>query len=280
MTKFTLLFFLLMSVGLLACSLTSSAKPTPSSAPTSALLFYTPPASEPNLENGWIPVQEGIERRDFRVTSPFAFQPFTLVAVRIDPQKTVFRAHYTPTEWLTIRDWATELGKPLVVVNANFFTSGGEAVGLVVADGQSYGYSLDGYGGMLEVTHHQAVRIRSLVNEPFQNERFLQVVQGFPLLIERGGQPASTGAGFDDPARRTMLAQDKQGRILIMITPLGQLTLRNAQKWLYNTADLEIDIAFGLDGGKSTGLFLNTPEGEIFYPSIDPVAVVLAVYSE
>jgi hypothetical protein len=150
-------------------------------------------------------------------------------------------------------------------------------VGLVVADGFSYGQSFDGFGGMFRVLLDESIEIRALRPNPYAGEASLQAVQGFPMLINPPGERARTGDGFDDLARRTILAQDQQGRILILITPLGEISLRNAQRWLAES-DLGIVAAFGLDGGKSSGLYVACPNRPKLYNSIEAIPVVLAVY--
>jgi len=248
------------------CNLNTSTTPT-------SLPVATP---APAAASGWELVAPGIEARSIRIEEPYADRSFSLIAARIDPAQVIFRVHYQPREWQTLPQWQSSLNDPLLVVNGSFFTEFGEAVGFVVADGQRHGSTLRGYGGMFQVIKDD-VRVRSLVAEPFQGDAYNQVVQGYPMLIEPGGFVASTGDGFDVPARRTMIAQDRQGRILLMVTPLGQLTLRNAQQWLLNSG-LDIHVAVNLDGGKSTGLYLGGDDGS-FYPSIDPIPVVIAVYS-
>ena len=165
---------------------------------------------------------------------PFTTVPFNLVVARIDPAQVTFRVHYQPREWQSLPQWQASLNDPLLITNGSFFNEFGEAVGLVVADGQRHGSTLRGFGGMFQVIKDDA-RVRSLVREPFQDAAYNQVVQGFPMLVEPGGIAARTGDGFDTPARRTLIAQDGSGRVLLMVTPLGQLTLRNAQAWLLNS---------------------------------------------
>jgi hypothetical protein len=104
-----------------------------------------------------------------------------------------------------------------------------------------------------------------------------QVVQGFPLYIEPGGEPAATGRGFDDPSRRTAIAQDAEGNILIFSTRDGLITLREMQRWLLESG-LNLDAAFNLDGGKSVGIYLELEEEPLLYSSVEPVPVVIAAY--
>jgi len=246
---------------LCACSLTQTTATT------------APPVAAPTDEPGWKRLADGVELRIERIPIGYTTTSFDMVIVRIDPVKTQIRAHYTPRQWSYLTDWRTQHPEALLLVNANFFNEVGEAIGLVVVDGQAEGRSLQGFGGMLQVDPN-GVRIRSLSQEPYQNESLSQAVQGFPMLVN-GGNAAPTGDGFDTPARRTIAAQDTSGRVLFMVTPFGQLTLRNAQRWLLESG-LGIHAAFGLDGGKSTGMYI--APNNTFYASIDPIPVVVGVY--
>jgi hypothetical protein len=264
-----LLLVLLLLAG---CSLKSQDNP----APTTAAL---PPTLAPPVESDWTSVAPGIETRTLPAEPPLAPAPFDVVVVRIDPAQAEFRVHYEPRQWYFIHEWKDTLADAHVIVNANFFSEAGEAAGLVAADGLTYGTSFDGFGGMLQVSGG-TVRVRSLVTEPYHSETVEQAAQGFPMLIQPGGEAARTGDGFDDPARRTIIAQDRDGRILILVTPLGLLTFRNAQTWLLAQEELAIDVAFGLDGGKSTGLYVAAPGGGTLYDNFDRVPVVIAVYPQ
>jgi len=233
----------------------------------------TAPLSNPD---DWQAATPGVWTRNFRVEPPYTSAAFDMPAVRLDPALISLRVHYKPTFFLTIPEWLDQLDDPLVVVNGSFFTAEGYAVGLVVADGSYHGNSLEGFGGMLQVSAGET-RVRSLVREPYADELYEQVAQGFPMFIHPGGEAARTGEGFDDPSRRTMIAQDMDGYIYLFVTPLGRLTLRQAQQWLLES-EFNFDVAFGLDGGKSTGLYVKNPAGDLLYPSIDPIPVVIAAY--
>ncbi|MFP4320966.1 MAG: phosphodiester glycosidase family protein [Anaerolineales bacterium] len=260
------------ALGLLGCnaaflnSVNDTPEATPNVTPTVSML----------TEDGWDVVAPGMAYRVFRVEPPYTQRAFDMPVVRIDPASVEFRVHYEPGEWYTIAEWRDRLNEPLLIVNANFFTEMGRAVGLVVSVGQTHGQSFEGFGGMFQVTEDEA-RVRSLVEEPYEGGDFLQAVQGFPMFVEPGGRAANTGPGFDDLSRRTMIAQDDEGRVLILTTPAGLLTLRQAMNWLL-AAPLNIDVAFGLDGGKSVGLFVQARPEPLFYPSLDPIPVVVAVY--
>ncbi|NJL94180.1 MAG: phosphodiester glycosidase family protein [Anaerolineae bacterium] len=176
------------------------------------------PLAEPqDGARGWEEVAPGVAFRWLPVERPLADPPFEIAAVRLDPQQVSLRVHYRPQFFLWLEDWRAELGNALMIVNSAFFTPEGYAVGLVISDDQRAGASLEGYGGMLQVGPAGAA-VRSLVTEPYQGESYQQAVQGFPMLIHPGGQVARTGAGFDDPARRTLVAQDRAGFLYFFVT--------------------------------------------------------------
>ena len=78
-------------------------------------------------------------------------------------------------------------------------------------------------------------------------------------------------------SRRTVIAQDTQGRILVAVIPYDLVSLADLQTGLI-TSDLNITIALGLDGGKSSGLIVSVPGHGETYPNLDKVPSVIAVY--
>lgn len=226
----------------------------------------------------WAKFANGAEYRVMAVQPSDAPQ-FEMVVVRLEPVQVTFRVHYLPGEALSFDDWQAELGDALVFVNGSFFDEADQALGLVVSDGLSWGRSFTGFGGMFQVDANGLVRVRSLVSEPFAGETMLQALQSFPMLVEPGGLAAPTGDGFEQVARRTIMAQDKQGHILLMSTGLlGLISFYDLQAWLLNSG-LEIDVAFALDGGRSTMMKVDGADRfQITIPSFADVPLVLAIY--
>jgi hypothetical protein len=101
-------------------------------------------------------------------------------------------------------------------------------------------------------------------------------LQSFPMLVLPGG-----GLGFGAErenhvaARRTVIAQDRRGRILFMVAPQGYFTLHQLSRYLTNS-NLNLDIAVNLDGGGSTGILVANPLEVI--PSTRPLPFVILVY--
>ncbi len=201
----------------------------------------------------------------------------TLVVLRIDPQRYSFRAHYRPGAPLRADQWRETLPDAAAVVNANFFDRDNRITGLLIADGVVYGQSYQGFGGMLLV-QNGAARVRSNILEPFAaGETAEQLVQAFPMLVVNGAASFSNPQG-DRQTRRTVVAQDANGAILLIVTPTGGPTLVDFSRYLA-TSDLNLVNALNLDGGGSTMMSYTIPGTEEYLlPSLDPVPAVLAVY--
>jgi len=203
---------------------------------------------------------------------------FEMHIARINPDEVRWQVLYEPGMALNYIEWKSRLGRTVkAFINANFFTEQDVAIGLVAANGQVFGRTLNGYGGMFQVDAAGIVRVRSLVSEPYMSGTLQYAVQSFPMLIEPGGVPASTGPGFNDPTRRSAIGQDAAGNIYLFSTGLlGQISLENLQGWLLNS-DLNLDVAFALDGGRSSMLFVNGTD-PVEVPGLAAVPVILAVY--
>lgn len=248
------------------CMLSTTMSPTPP--PPSA------PTDVPGVVSTWEMLASGLERRVYR---PHGDNFLTQILIlRVDPTQYSFRVHYRPGQPLDVRNWRDSLPGATIFVNANFFDENDQALGLLVADGITYGAAYNGYGGMFQVQNGQP-RVRSNILEPYIGEALEQAVQGFPVLVANGVQSYDNTRG-DNFARRTIVAQDSRGRILLMVTPLVGMTLVELSEYL-PTTDLELVNAINLDGGGSTMLYLNVSGSpEYALSSFDPVPSVLAVY--
>jgi uncharacterized protein YigE (DUF2233 family) len=220
-------------------------------------------------------IAPGIEVREMVLPVVSLLARGTMVVVRLDPAIVTLRVHYTPGAAHSLAEWQEALPEARVIVNGGFFDETNRALGLLVSDGQAYGQSFVGFGGMLQVDG-MGVRVRSLVTAPYQGESLWQAVQAFPLLLE-GGTLAAQGPGFGERSRRTWVGQDRAGRVLFGATH-NLVGLADLQAWLL-AADLELMIAFALDGGGSTGMVIQTPIYQRMLPSFDRLPAVIALYT-
>lgn len=237
--------------------------PAPSTSPT------------PEAAAGWNMLAAGLEQRVYQSDGNFLGQ---LHVLRVDPAAYTFRAHYRSGDPLGIARWGEALPSPAAFVNANFFDPQARVLGLLVADGVSYGQPYQNRGGTFAV-QNGIPRVRSNIQEPYQGEAFEQAVQGFPMLV-LDGEIAYSSAQGDRVTRRTVVAQDSSGRILLMMTPLVGMSMTDLSAFLA-ASDMEIVNALNLDGGGSSMLYYRPPGVEMpfTYPSLDPVPAVLAVYA-
>lgn len=268
----------------LACNLGTSAGTAPlgvgSLNPEASPVFSASPSPEPSLFNpsagarysvdGWEIIAEGLE---YRVLVPPEGDLFQMVALRIDPMRYQFRAHYAPTQAYPLETWLSQLPEPVALVNANFFHPDHTILGFLVSDGLSYGRAFTDRGGWFGVQNGVPF-VRHSIYEPYQGEALEQAVQAFPMLVWQG-QATQTNPRDTRPSRRTVIGQDAQGRILLMATPALGLGFYPLSQFLAQ-ANLGLVNAFNLDGGGSTMLWL----GGVNYrlASFDGVPAVLAVY--
>jgi uncharacterized protein YigE (DUF2233 family) len=162
----------------------------------------------------------------------------------------------TPGGGRPVSAWAAA-ENALLTVNAGYFTEERQITGLTIAAGERFGTSYGDFAGMFAVPPTGAPEVRWLRERPYDPAEPLRAaVQSFPLLVKPGGVlgfPVDADAG--QVARRTVVAQDRQDRLLFLVASHGYFSLHELATWLV-TSDLEIDVALNLDGGKSSGLWL------------------------
>jgi uncharacterized protein YigE (DUF2233 family) len=225
-------------------------------------------------DSGWLEVASGLERRTLRLFNTDGSILEMVTVLRIEPGSHQFEVLYNPDAPRTVQKWAAE-GGATITLNAGYFTPEYIAVGLVVANGIHYGQSYSDFAGMLAV-RPDGVQVRWLRDQPYHpDEQLLAAVQSFPVLIKPDGV-----LGFPEedgiPARRTVIGEDRTGRIVIVVCPNGTFTLNRLALFLLQT-DLELEIVLNLDGGNSTGLFLSAGAERIVIPSYTAVPAVITI---
>jgi exopolysaccharide biosynthesis protein len=202
-----------------------------------------------------------------------------LAIVRLDPTTVRFRVHYDPFAPRPVSAWAQHL-QSFLVINGGYFTPENETTGLLISDGQVWGTPYGEFAGMFAVRSDGQVSVRWLRDQPYDpNEPVTEALQSFPVLVKPGGVmgfPADADDGR--PARRTIVAQDREGRILIIVAPRGYLSLHGLAHFLADS-DLDLDVALNLDGGFSTGLWLKVDGATTEPVRIDSLAPVPSVIS-
>lgn len=232
----------------------------------------TAPSAASQSED-WQTVDAGMELRTLRLVA--GDRSGFVTVVRLDPKAYKISVKYDVDNPGRVREWFEAL-KPLAVINGGYFDENGRPTALVIFDGIRRGDSYTGFGGMIVINSQGEFELRSLREQPFDpNEEIQQAMQSSPMLIQPGGV-VSDFEEDQDRSRRTVIARDSQGRILLIASNTLIFTLSEFAQAL-KASDLELDAALNMDGGRSTGLFLRTPAASVAIDSIEKVPLVLTV---
>lgn len=266
--------FILVASALLGCTV-EQLQPTPAaSAPLSGVgqpLVTT--VSTITDDTGWRQIDTAMELRSTRFTANGNSGHLTMV--RLDPASYSIRVKYDVANAGSLREWYDAI-KPLAIINGGYFDEHGKATALVIFDGIRTGESYEGFGGMVVINAEGQFELRSLRQQPFDvNENLQQAMQSSPMLIQPGGVVSPLEAD-NDRSRRSVIARDIHGRILLIVSDTMTFTLVELADVLKNS-DLELDAALNLDGGRSTGLYVRTDEANVRVDSFDKLPLVLVV---
>jgi len=230
-------------------------------------------AGTPQL-NVWSKVATGVELRYEDWKSP-AGDDDTVTIVRFDVRHVRLSVGYQPAHPLYMSDWMHK-EQATAIINGGYFDQQDRATGLVISNGQVFGTSYSGFGGMLSVDGQGRLRLRYLVQRPYNpNEQLKQATQSAPMLVLPGGKRAKFSANAAS-SRRSVVAMDKQGRLLFIVSPGLVFTLDELADQLVNS-DLSINEALNLDGGASTGLYVNAASQHVAIDSPAQLPIVIIV---
>lgn len=260
---------------MVGCRSVVSAPPTPlgtGDAATAVTTNPTPslqPTATPNPAS-WQRLEPGLEKRVLIITDVSGQVVERLKVVRIDQELYRFEVAYSPGEPNAIQTWLDEL-EATAVINGSFFTPEFIATGLTIVDGQPSGQSYGEFAGMVVIVDGW-LEIRDLAQRPYDpNEPIEYAIQTFPILVSDGAQAYFEGGEAD---RRSMIGVDGDGRVLLIQSSLGGLSLAQMGQWLAES-DLNLEIALNLDGGTSAALAIAGEEDNF---GLLPIPNVIAVF--
>lgn len=209
-------------------------------------------SSNPPPLKVWLSAAPGIDVRyeDWKTSTN---HEDTVTIVRLDLQRVHIRIGYQPDTPLSMNAWMLQTGA-LAMINGGYFDATNKPEGLLISDGQAHGTSYTGFGGMLAVDGQGNVTLRSLRDQPYDTgEQLQQATQSSPMLMINGQRTQfNANAEFQ---RRSVVATDKQGHLLLIASPAQAFTLDEMAD-LLASSDLSIQNALNLDGGSSTGLYV------------------------
>src|SRR6266550_3919349 len=273
--KLYLLLCLLLS-SLAACDIIPTTSSNGSSGNTSSATTTT---TQPSVQgtpqlNTWYRGAPGVEIRYEDWKSPGNNED-TVTIVRFDLHHISLSVAYQPTKPLSMGEWMRQ-EHATAIINGGYFDNQNNATAMVISNGQSFGTSYNGFGGMLSVDNQGHIDLRSLSERPYDpnNEQLQQATQSSPMLVLHGKttQFNTNAAG----SRRSIVAIDKQGRLLFIASPGTAFSLGELEDLLVGS-DLSIDRALNLDGGASTGLYVNAGSQQVAIDSITDLPLVIVV---
>jgi uncharacterized protein YigE (DUF2233 family) len=236
----------------------------------------TPAASSSNGTqlNVWNRVAPGVEIRN-EDWKDAAGDDDTVTIVRFDTRKIKLSVGYQPGQPLSMNDW-TQREHPLALINGGYFDQQFHATALVVSNGKVSGKSYTGFGGMLSVDTRGSISLRSLHQQPYDpnSEHLEQATQSSPMLMS-GGKRTQFSSDASQ-TRRSIVAMDKQGRLLFIVSPNQFFSLDELADKLVSS-DLSIEVALNLDGGSSTGLYVNGGSSHVAIDSLAKLPLVIIV---
>jgi exopolysaccharide biosynthesis protein len=224
----------------------------------------------------WQTVTQGLELRTDTPEGNFLGQ---MRVVRVNPAYYTVRAHYSAGQPYSLDEWRAQLPDAVAIINANFFDRQDRTLGLLISDGTAYGTSYTQRGGTFAILNDTPVMTYHLLPPySYAGEPYTQAVQAFPMLLW-DSQVVFADTRRDRATRRTVIALDDQGRIVLVVTPLQGMTLRGISAYLA-ASDLRLVSALNLDGGGSSMLYVADGDAEgVTIHSFDPMPSVLAVYA-
>ena len=269
---FLLLCLLLCS--LVGCDLlpSTSSTSTPGATTTSTTTQPTDQGT-PQL-NTWYGGTPGVEVRYEDWKSPGNNED-TVTIVRFDLRHITLSVAYQPMQPLTMSEWMQK-ERATAIINGGYFDNQNNATALVVSNGRSFGTSYNGFGGMLSVDSQGHIHLRSLRQNPYDpnNEQLRQATQSSPMLVLNGKATQFNANAAN--SRRSVVAIDKQGRLLFIVSPSQAFSLGELEDLLVSS-DLSIDRALNLDGGASTSLYVNTKSQQVAIDAFSNLPLVIIV---
>jgi hypothetical protein len=235
-----------------------------------------PSSTVPTPDTGWSLLRPGLERRVIRIDNDQNQHSESLYIWRLD--QNYFRLDVAYNERPKSLDaWQKET-QAAIVLNGGYFSVEKEKYlpdGLTIVNGKATGHSFEGFGGMLAIKPSGA-ELRWLVEKPYNPYEALHAaLQSFPILVQPDGRLGFPAEKDNHArARRTVIAQDKEGRILFIVAPEGYFTLHQLSVYLTGS-DLNLKIALNLDGGGSTGILVANPREMISPGTLLPFVILV-----
>jgi uncharacterized protein YigE (DUF2233 family) len=182
----------------------------------------------------------------------------TIVILHLKPEQWAFKVFYNPVP-KTLQEWQQTTGAA-IVVNGGFFQENFKPAGKILVSGTSIGpFRNRSMKGMFLAEPRKGfeqnpkARLIDLKEEKIEETiaQYDHGIQSFPILLDPRGEVRVNPSSFQ--ANRTVIAQDRLGNILVLITEKPFFTLFELGEYL-KKMPLSLTFALNLDGGNRTQL--------------------------
>ncbi|MFH1090752.1 MAG: phosphodiester glycosidase family protein [Pseudomonadota bacterium] len=212
----------------------------------------------------WREISPGLELALVQAFRSVRLGENELVLLRLDPQRfemvPLSYKEEAGGEVTDVLGWAEKNPQAAAIFNSGQYYPDYRYIGLQLKDGRDYGTGLHPVWKALLLSglktgreDQPLITILDLDFQAFDHRRsdYRYALQSF-MLLDRTGRLRVRPS--DSLASRTVLAQDLQGRMLVILAP-GACTLHDLA-WLLKKSDLGIKQAMGLDGGFESQLLV------------------------
>jgi len=236
-------------------------------------------AAQPSTQIVWNTLADGVAYTWLPYLTPpkNAFLGNLFIA-RINPTVALFRVYYQQGKRQSVHDWAVEYPGAALIVNASFFDGGYLPEGLVRLGNDILSLPLSRLDSGLFTTSTTVPQVLPTIDasalEP--SSAYRESFESFPVLI-KDQHLATFKDNPSERARRSVIAQDDEGNILIIYSSSVELSLTEMATWIQDSG-LSVVTALNLDGGSSAQLHVSGADFSALAQGDAQVPVVLAVY--
>ncbi len=271
--KYLFLSTLLMSI-VTACNLFPNQSTSSTSTTTSTGTSNNTQGPQGQPLNQWIQAVPGVEIRYEHWVSPGNNED-TVAITRFDTKRLHFSVAYQPDNPLTVDAWMKQTGA-VAVVNGGYFSSQNQAEALTISDGNVSGQSYVGQGGLFGVDANGNIVLRWLANQAYNPnvDQLQQATESRPMLMINGQRTTFEESSASN--RRTVIARDKAGHVLFIVSPQRSFSVDELADQLV-ASDLSLQDALNLDGGSSTGMYVTAGNQKVTIDSYVKLPIVIVV---
>lgn len=176
------------------------------------------------------------------------------------------------TSAASVREWADRIPDASVLVNGVYFHEDNLPSGAFVSHGEYIGSRAFDADKSALIVLAPAPRIVDLTKEPKALEQATEAAQTFPYLIKNTSKAITEDSG--KLAERSFVGTDTQGRFYVGVAINASLSLYELAVLLADQP-IQWQDAVNLDGGPSTGIFVDLPNENRSRTSLAPVPNVV-----